>query len=167
MTLLHRTALAVALLAAAPSVFAGTDSANLNVRLRVDNSCTIGTNLLNFGNTTSLATQIDAATTVNVTCTGISPLTLKFGLGNGAGATFGARKMTDAVSTQTVDYSLYTTATRTQVLGDGTGTTGVLTRTSTGGGVVETFDIYGRVAGGQGLKPAGTYSDTVVATVEF
>lgn len=72
--------------------------------------------------------------------------------------------MTSAAS-DVIDYSLYADAARTQVLGDSTGGSVLISGTSTGG--TDSFPVYGRVFGGQNPKPVGSYSDNVVATVTF
>lgn len=162
MPLLHRTALAVALLAAAPLAMAGTDDDQMTVRLVLENSCTIVADDLDFGTTDTLQNDVDAATQVDVTCTGKSPLTISFNVGAGAGATFGSRVMTGP---ETVNYSLFRDSARTQPLGDGTSSSFTIGGNSDG--TTQSFDVYGRVFGGQNPKQAGTYTDTVTATVEF
>ncbi len=165
MSIFTRTALAAALLAAAPLAFAGTDSDTMIVSITIENSCTIAANDLGFGTQNTLAANIDAMTTVEVVCTGAGPLSIEFTAGAGGAATFATRQMTDAVSSDTIDYSLFADAGRTQVLGDGTGGSVVIAGTSTGG--TDSFDVFGRVFGGQDPKSVGSYSDTVTATVTF
>ena len=65
----------------------------------------------------------------------------------------------------TINYELHRDAARTEVLGNGTGSSVVLSGTSTG--APQDFTIYGRVPAGQGAKPTGAYSDTVTATLTF
>lgn len=162
MHLLHRTALAVALLAAAPAALAGSASDPMTVRLVLENSCTIAANDLNFGTATTLTSNIDAATTVDVACTGKSPLTISFNAGNGSGANFGTRVLTGP---ETINYSLFRDSARTEALGDGTSSSFTIGGNSDG--TTQTFDIYGRVFGGQNPKQVGTYTDIVTATVSF
>lgn len=161
MSVFTRTALAAALLAAAPLAFAATADDTMTVSITIENSCTIAANDLAFGTRNTLATDIDADTTVDIVCTGAGPLTIAFTAGAGTAATFASRKMTDAISSDTIDYTLYSDAARTQVLG---GTT-VISGTSTGG--TDSFPVYGRVFGGQDPKTVGSYGDTVTATVTF
>ncbi|RPE80217.1 Csu type fimbrial protein [Vulcaniibacterium tengchongense] len=165
MKLLKPTLLATALLAAAPAALAATQTANMNVSITIENSCTIVANPLNFGTRNTLANDIDAATTVKVTCTGQGPISIAFGTGGGAGATLASRKMSRTGGAELINYALYRDAGRTQVLGDGSASTARIAGTSTG--AEQSFDVYGRVFGGQGPKPVGAYTDTVVATVEF
>lgn len=142
---------------------AATASDTFQVSITVENACAIVANDLSFGTVNTLAAAIDASSTVVVTCSGIGPLSVAFNAGTGAGSSLAQRKL--AFGADTIDYNLYTTAARTTVLGDGTGGTAALIGTSTG--AADTYDVYGRVAGGQGPKPLGTYTSDVIATVTF
>ncbi len=171
MSMFTRTALAVALLAVAPLASAATDTDNMVVSIQIENACAITANPLDFGAQNDVDTAIDDATTVELNCSAIdSAVEITFGNGTGTGATFDSRKMTDAVSGATIDYSLFVDTTRSQALGDGTNGAALVTDTdgnSGSTGTVQTFNVYGRVFGSQGAKPVGSYSDTVVATVTF
>ncbi len=142
---------------------AATASDTFQVSITVQNSCAIVANDLGFGTVNTLVANIDASSTVVVTCTGIGPLSVAFNAGTGTGSSLATRKMNSGAST--IDYNLYTTAARTVILGDGTGGSAPLTGTSTG--AADTFTVYGRVAAGQNPKPAGTYTSDVIATVTF
>lgn len=165
MSIFTRTALAAAMLAAAPLAFAATANDTMIVSITIENSCTIAANDLSFGTQNTLAANIDADSSVDVVCTGVSPLTIEFTAGAGGAATFASRQMTDAVSTDTINYSLFADAGRTQVLGDGTSGSVVIAGNSTGG--TDSFPVFGRVFAGQNPKSAGSYTDTVTATVTF
>ena len=164
MSIFTRTALAAALMVAAPFASAATASDPMTVSITIVNSCTIDATDLDFGTPNTLANDIDADTSVAVECTGAGPLSIEFSTGAGTGATFASRKMTGPAAT-TIDYSLYLDAARTQALGDGTSSSVVIAGTSTGG--VDVFPVYGRVLGAQNPKPVGSYSDVVTATVTF
>lgn len=157
---LRSIALATTLLVVAPLASAGTASDSFQVSVTIENSCTIVANDLDFGTRDTLETDIDAQTSVDVTCTGISPLTVSFDNGTGAGATAAARKLTNGGST--IDYVLASDSARTELLGAGAGTIGAL---ATGG--TDVFPIYGRVLANQNPKQVGRYLDTVTATVAF
>jgi len=161
MSVFTRTALAAALLAAAPLAFAATADDTMTVSITIENSCTIAANDLAFGPQNTLAADIEVSTTVDVVCTAAGPLSIDFTAGGGASATFASRQMTHALATDTINYTLYSDSARTNVLGGAV----VLAGTSTGG--TDSFPVYGRVFGGQGAKPVGSYSDTVTATVTF
>lgn len=157
---LRSTALTVALLAVAPLASAGTANDSFQVSITIENSCSIVANDLDFGTQNTLANDIDAQTSIDVTCTGISPLVVSLDNGAGAGATAAARKLTNGAST--IDYVLAKDAARLQVLGTGADT---ITALATGG--TDTFPIYGRVLANQNPKIIGQYLDTVTATVSF
>ncbi|MDQ3206148.1 MAG: spore coat U domain-containing protein [Pseudomonadota bacterium] len=167
MPMFTRAAVAAALLAAAPIVSAANATDTMSVSLTIQNACTITANPMDFGAQTTVTAAIDSATTVAVACSASGgPVAVTFGTGTGAGATFSTRKLTNAAATATIDYSLYIDTARNSPLGDGTAAGGAaFSATSTGS--TQTFDVYGRVASGQGVKPVGTYTDTVVATVTF
>lgn len=154
--------LTTALLAVAPLAGAAVATDPMTVSITIQNSCTVTADDLSFNTQTTLAADIDVGTTVSVACTSAGPIAVGFNTGTGAGATFDSRKMTGPAL---IDYSLFRDAARTEVLGDGTGTTFRIGATSTG--VAQAFNVYGRVFAGQNPKPVGSYSDTIVATVEF
>jgi spore coat protein U-like protein len=64
----------------------------------------------------------------------------------------------------TLNYSMYTTAGRTTVWGDGTLST--VTQAGTGNGTGQALTVFGRVPTGQYVT-AGSYTDTVTATVTY
>jgi spore coat protein U-like protein len=64
--------------------------------------------------------------------------------------------------THFLSYALYSDTNRTAVWGNTSGT-GVA---STGTGAAVSLPVYGAVSSGQNV-PAGSYTDTVVATVTF
>ena len=172
MSFLNRTALAVALLAAAPLASAATATSDMEVSITITNSCTITANPLDFGTQTSVDSAIEDATTITLDCTAIdSDAKITFDNGDGTGATFDSRKMTDPVSGATINYGLYVDSGRTSFAGDGAGNGEALVTDRDGNtgstGTVQTFDLYGRVFGSQGPKPVGSYTDTVTATVTF
>lgn len=101
--------------------------------------------------------------TVTVTCTSGSAGVIT--LGQGVNADVGSdaapvRRM--LAGTDYLSYSLYSDTGRTSVWGN-TEVTGVA---RTGTGAADAVTVYGSVAPGQNV-PAGSYSDTVVATVTF
>ena len=162
MNLMKTTLLAAALLAVAPLASAATATTTFQVRLQLNNACTVAISDLVFPTSTTLAANIDASTTGNVTCTGIGAYAVTFNNGAGTGATTAARRMSGP-SAATINYVLATDAARTVLLG--TTGTGTIAGTSTGAAIP--FTVFGRVAGGQGAKPVGAYVDTVTATVTF
>lgn len=165
MSVFTRTALAAALLAAAPLASAATATDTFTVSLTLENSCSVVIGDLTFPTSNSLTTAIDASTTGAVTCTGIGFYTVSFNDGIGVGATSAARKMTGA--TDTIDYILSKGSYGGPLLGDDAGAV-TFTGTSVGNDIADpSFTIYGRVTAGQNPKPIGAYTDTVTATVAF
>lgn len=163
MTKFKATLLATALLAAAPIASAATATAPTNMRVSIEivNSCSIATNDLDFGSPSSLAADIDADTSVSVSCTSLGPISVGLSVGGGTGATVASRKMTNGAAT--IDYSLFSDSTRLVPIGD----VGADRIGGSSTGAPQVFNIYGRVFGGQGAKPTGIYADSVVATVEY
>lgn len=165
MNALKTTLLAAALLAVAPMASAaGSNSASLNVTLTLENTCGITATGVNFGTQTTLASTIDAAGSVVVTCTSTGgTYNVSFNAGSTTGGTIGQRLLTNGAG-DTINYNLYTTTARTVILGNGTA--GVVV-SGTGNGAAQSYDVFGRVASGQGAKPIGVYNDVVTATVSF
>ncbi len=148
---------------------AATATANLNVSATVPTNCSISTSDLAFGSYdpagANASAPLNGTGSVTTKCTvGASPnITLGQGANSDTGSTDAAplRRLKDGGSNY-LSYSLYQDAGRTAVWGNTPGT-GVGT---TGTGVDVGLNIYGRISGSQNV-PAGSYSDTVVATVTF
>jgi spore coat protein U-like protein len=155
--------------AAASSADAGTATSNLSVTASVTANCTITTAPVAFGAydpvVTNASTALNGTGTVSVTCTNgaSTTVTLGQGLNAGTGSTDAvpARRLTDG-ATDYLTYTLYSDTNRSVVWGNTVGT-GLA---NTGSGVLQALTVYGAVAPGQNV-PAGSYSDTVVATVAF
>jgi spore coat protein U-like protein len=151
------------------SVNAGTATSNLSVTTSVAASCTISTSAVAFGSydpvVANSSSALDGTGTVTVTCTSGSTGTVTLGQGGnadtGSSDTAPLRRML-AGSSDYLSYSLYSDSGRTTVWGNTT-ETGVA---RTGTGSSDAVTVYGSVTAGQNV-PAGSYSDTVVATVTF
>ena len=147
--------------AISPAV-AATVSTNLGVRIVIEASCTVAApSNLDFGVRGVLDANVDATTTVNVTCTNTLPYTVGLGAGGGTGATVTDRRMTGP-SSATVNYAIYRDSARTLNWGNSTGTE----IAGTGNGSVQPLTVYGRVPA-QSTPAAGTYTDTVQVTVTY
>jgi spore coat protein U-like protein len=86
-------------------------------------------------------------------------------LSPGSSGSYSQRKMTQGGSS--LNYNLYTTPGRTQVWGDGSGGTGIVTPTFTALLVVnQTSTVYGTIPAGQNV-PKGVYGDTIVVTITY
>jgi spore coat protein U-like protein len=157
----------VAILAAAfgPTVSGATATANLGVSATVTNNCTISTAALAFGSydpvVAHASANLDGTGTVTVACT--KGATSTVGLGLGSNASGSARRMTDG-STNYLTYELYSDSGRTTVWGNSGA--GLYSPGAAPSKVARNFTVYGRVTSNQDV-PAGSYNDTVVATVNF
>lgn len=141
---------------------------DLAISATVVSSCAIATTPVAFGSydpmVTHAAAPLDGAGSVTVTCTSGSTAHILLGQGlnpNGGSDAAPARQM--ASGANLLSYDLYTDTTRLDVWGN-TDLTGVdQLGTGTAG---TTLVVYGRVPFAQNV-PAGSYTDTVAATVTF
>ncbi len=149
-------------------VQAATTTDNLAVSATVVDNCTISTTALGFGNYDPIVANntidLDGTGAVSVTCTSDSAVAISLGQGGAAdtGSTEAApaRRLTDG--TNFLSYALYSDSGRTTVWGNDA-TVDVET---TGTGAADEHIVYGSVDASQNV-PAGSYADTVVATVTF
>ena len=112
-------------------------------------------------NSANATSALDATGSVIVACTKGSTATV--GMGLGANVSGAVRRMVFSTSNY-LTYELYTETTRTTVWGTAGGallSTGVAQTKA-----ARSFTVYGRVAAAQDV-PAGAFTDTVVATVNF
>lgn len=143
---------------------AGSAAENLAVGAAVNGNCTIATSSLAFGAYDPIAANasdpLDGSGVVTLTCTKKATAVIALGLGaNASGAT---RQMSDGDG-NLLTYELYQDAARTTVWDDDAGT---LAAPEAPSKAPRDFTVYGRVPGNQDV-PAGSYSDTVEATVNF
>jgi spore coat protein U-like protein len=148
---------------------AGTATANLSVSASVAANCTISTSALSFGSydpvSTNASTPLSGTGGVTVTCTSgaSAAITLDAGTTPAAGSSNAVplRQVGDGTG-DLLAYALYQDAPHTTAWGNTSGT-GI---GDTGNGTAQSITVYGSVAAGQNV-PAGSYSDTVTATVTF
>lgn len=147
------------------TVYATTATANLSVSATVSVNCTVSAGTLAFGSydpvVANASADLDASGTFTVACTkGSAGVTIDLGQGTNYSS---GRRM--AASSNYLTYQLYSDSGRTTVWGStSSGATVALSAPTSKAATTHT--VYGRVASGQDL-PAGSYSDTVVATVNF
>ena len=157
------TAVALVLGATAPAL-AQTATANLSVTATVTKNCSITTTPVAFGSydpiVTNAASPLDGTGTVVVTCTKGAGTRIDLGLGSNA--TGSTRRMLGG--TDLLTYELYTDTGRSTVWGSGAGAGQSIPAAPNKN--PRTFTVYGRVAAGQDVG-AASYSDTVVATINF
>lgn len=133
------------------------------VTATVEDSCTITASDLAFGVYSTISGgALDGSSTIQVRCTLNAAYSVSLNAGATAGGSIPARLMADGAST--LGYNLYTTNARTTVWGDGTGGSSAVAGTGTG--LAANLTVYGRIAGAQNVA-AGSFSDTVIATINF
>ena len=87
----------------------------------------------------------------------------KIEISTGHSGSYATREMRSG--SNSLDYNLYTDATRTSVWGDGRhGTDSVKVHPNKTESV--SVNVYGRIPAGQNVR-AGTYTDTLIVTIEF
>src|SRR5688572_30582421 len=154
-----------ALMTAPTAALAATATANLSVTATVINNCVISTAAVAFGNYdpvgANAAADLDATGTVTIACTKGSTATI--GLGLGSNASGAVRRMTDG-SGNFLTYELYQEVAETTVWGTAGGA--LLSPAAAASKAARNFTVYGEVAANQDIT-AGSYTDTVVATVNF
>lgn len=133
-------------------------------------TCTAAASSTSFGsyNTLSLV-PLDSSGNVQVTCNGLIGLFVSYtiSLSTGLSANYAARYMSNGANQLT--YNLYTNAAHVTIWGDGTGgssqvSDGYLIQLLFP--VQRNYPVYGRIPASQNL-PAGTYTDTIVVTVNY
>lgn len=152
-----------AALAPCAAYAAGSDTDSFEVSATVLASCDVDASDLTFGNYDPVAaSNLDAETTLSVTCTNGTPYYVGMSLGNGSGASMATRRMTKSGGSQTLNYVLYQDTQRSVLWGN----TGVDRLSGTGNGSANTLHLYARVPMQQ-TAPAGAYTDTITVTVSW
>jgi len=147
------------------AVSGANQTASLTVSATVTNNCTISTAALTFAPydpvITNASANLDGTGRVTVACTkGAAPT---IGLGTGSSASGSTRRLSDGAG-NFLTYDVFKDSGRsTSWANSGAG---LLTTTAATSKAARDFTVYGRVAGNQDV-PAGSYGDTVVATVNF
>ena len=127
---------------------------------RAEASCTISTTSVAFGTYNVFsATPRDANGTVQINCTPREDIQVT--LSRGSSSSFNPRTLRSG--TNLLNYNLFRDAARTQIWGDGTAGTLIVTGNNVRN---TTVTVFGRVPASQDAT-VGNYSDTIVATVIF
>jgi spore coat protein U-like protein len=138
--------------------------------------CAVGATGVAFGVYDPLvATADDSTGTITVTCSYIAPgptadASYTVTLSPGASGVYSQRRM--QAGTSQLGYNLFGDAARTQVWGNATGGTTIISGSmrlgpGVGNGTrTATHTVYGRVPAGQDAAP-GTYSDSILVTLTF
>jgi spore coat protein U-like protein len=152
---------------------AGTATSNTAVTATVVANCTISTTPVAFGNYDPVAanatTPLQSSGSVTIACTKGSAPTI--GISLGANALGSVRRMTDGAF-NFLDYEIYQPASNapgaacafTTVWG--TAGAGLFTPTSPTSKAARTYNVCGQIPAAQDIA-AGSFADTVVATVNF
>lgn len=168
LTLNLAAAALVAATALAGTAFAATATSNLPVSATVTANCTIdASGGLAFGAydpvVANASADLTGSGTVATTCTDGASVTVTLGQGSNAdtGSTDAAplRRMLSGASDY-LSYQLYTDSGHTSVWDNSAGAS------VAGTGAAVSTTVYGVVSAAQNVK-AGSYADTVVATVTF
>jgi spore coat protein U-like protein len=166
MSKVHVSIFALAVIAAsglAGASSAATASSSFQADITIQGECKVqSASNVSFGSYGVIDANIDTTNAIGVQCTSATPYTVALSAGAGSGASVAARKMTSAAN-DTVSYTLYRDASRTQLWGV---TQNVDTASGTGTGGVQTYTAYGRVAA-QATPALGAYSDLVAVTVTY
>ena len=135
-------------------------------------TCVVSTTSVVFSAHNPLAaSNNDSTGNVQVQCSGTAGLLIPYTVevSAGGGASISARSMSSGASK--LFYNIYTTNSRTIVLGDGSGgserLSGSITLSAAGLALAQNWPIYGRIPGGQTGVAPGAYSDTLVVTVSY
>jgi len=169
--------LALALVAVAPAALAGSATSTVSVTASVAANCTITTAPVAFGAydpvVTNASTPLNQNGSVTIACTKGSAPSITLGLGsNASGST---RRMKGGTSGDFLTYELYQPPNNTAgtactypgtVVWELTGAN-VFTPTASPGKAAQTYNICGTVAAGQDITVDPSYTDSVVATVNF
>ena len=154
--LLAATAVA---LATAPAV-AGADSAILTVRVTVQDACTIEGGTLDFG-TYSSGQQVEKAASAKIRYSNCAAGTFKIALDGGSSGSVANRQMSNGEAA--LNYQIYKNSNHNQIWGATGNEAQGVNLLVPGSGDVE---VFGLIPAGQSV-PAGTYTDTITATLTF
>ena len=142
----------------ASAASAGSATGNLGVSASIAATCTISTSAVAFG---AYSGSIgDATGTITANCINGTAWTIALGTGTGSGATTSLRKMTSGANT--LPYQLFSDAGHAPNWGNTAGETVA----GTGSGASQNQTVYGRIPAVT-IPAAGSYTDTVVATINF
>lgn len=154
------------LLPGCPGIPLLNGSFNFTVSATVIKACTVTASNLNFGTVDRITNpgNIDAQSSVNVTCTYNTPYTVGLTPSNNASNGSGVMNPTGGIpsNSDTVPYGLYRDAARSNQWGNQTGTNTVA---GTGGGSSQQITVYGRVPN-INYRP-DSYLDTVTVRVNY
>ena len=135
-------------------------STTLPVSGSVAANCSVSAGTLGFGSYSGA--QVNSSATVSVNCSNGAPYQVS--LGGGSNQSGSTRRMAGPLSSY-LNYELFRDSARTLAWGDGSAQLGSR-QSGTGSGNAQSLTVYGRIPAGQS-PAAGSYSDSVVVTVEY
>ena len=144
-------------------VHAASQTGQIQVSVTIVGECEVITpQALSFGQLGATFATKAAQSQINVNCSANTPYTIALNNGqNGNNAT--DRKLKSG--TELLPYGLFSNAGHTEVWGDGTSGSRVVSGTGTGGS--QTITVYGQLKKPQSNPKPGTYADTVTATLIY
>ena len=152
-----------AAVSATPALAAGQQATGtVDVLLQVSNSCSVKAQPLNFGTLTDFSQALSGSSATKVNCTPGAPYTVFVDYGQNAGAGSQRKlKMTDASNNSYfIDYKVFTASGGAVEWTPSVGVSG------TGNGSDQDMTLWGSVPS-QASKPAGSYSDQLVVTLNY
>lgn len=132
-------------------------------------ACSVSASAIPFGNYNPLSVlPTDAVGQVTVNCSFVLSVLTTYTLKLSAGGSgqYATRAMSSGGNT--LNYNLHTDVLRTVIWGNGTGGSSFITNTQLIGigGFTGNHPVYGRIPAQQNVAP-GTYSDTIVVTLDY
>ena len=136
--------------------------ASFNVQAQNTATCNLSATAMNFGTLADLTTAQATTNQIAITCTtgAVYAVALNNGMNGGTSPT---NRIMVSPSNQKLRYGIFKDAAHVQAWG---ATTGSNTLTGTGTGVAQNITAYALLPA-QGNPSAGTYSDTVVVTINY
>ena len=166
--ILHCAALAavMTLLGGGPAS-AATRSTQLGIQVTLTDTCVVTATPLVFPTYIPGGGPLQGTSTISVRCTNGDLFAVGLGTGATAGASYAQRLL--ANGTSTLQYNLYTTAARTAVWGDGSGTTAIVSGRAGGLATPVLLTVYGALPDSAANRGAGSgnYSDTVLVVLSY
>ena len=128
--------------------------------------CMLSGGALSFGayNPGQIA-NLDVMGSVTLQCRGNFTAQLSMSVGTGSGASYATGRVLTSTAGTLLRYNLYTDASHTLVLGDGTN--GSARITISGHNTTVTQVLWGRIPARQTAVLPGIYADTLIATVSY
>ena len=145
-------------------ILGGAVLAILALAGRAEAACTVSATAVSFGTYNVFTTTATTSTgSVTYRC-GSSDHNIRIDISTGSSGTYTPRTLKR--STEPLSYNLYIDSAFASVWGDGSGTTSEYQKGNPPNGTDVILTIYGSIPALQDVS-AGTYSDTVVATINF